>query len=130
MSFSFTEHQQGCTPIQPCVNCRVAEWLRGKLSPALFAEFRTIVEQVPDVISPSIGGWTSESSLGVLAPHIDSRSMNCLVNEGFVTIGELIVKTRGEMFRIPNFGRKSLDALTAVLLRAGFSPSFQEMVRR
>jgi len=37
------------------------------------------------------------------------RMWNCFKNEGFQTIGDVLALDEGELLRIPNFGRKSLN---------------------
>ena len=47
--------------------------------------------------------------------ELSVRSANCLKNDNLVYIGDLIQKTESEMLRTPNFGRKSLNEIRAVL---------------
>ncbi len=47
--------------------------------------------------------------------ELSVRSANCLKNDNIVYIGDLILKTEGEMLRTPNFGRKSLNEIKEVL---------------
>lgn len=51
------------------------------------------------------------------------RSANCLHHDGVIYIGDLVLKTEGELLRTPNFGRKSLNELKAALdkMRLRFS---------
>jgi DNA-directed RNA polymerase subunit alpha len=55
--------------------------------------------------------------------ELSVRSNNCLKNDNIRYIGDLVVKTEGEMLRTPNFGRKSLneikELLTSMNLRFG-----------
>ena len=51
--------------------------------------------------------------------ELSVRSANCLKNDNIVYIGDLIQKTEGEMLRTPNFGRKSLNEIKAVLAEMG-----------
>ena len=56
----------------------------------------------------------------ILSIHVDElclsvRSMNCLRLDDIHYIGELIQKTKGEMLRIPNFGKKSLKEVQEAL---------------
>src|SRR6476659_7794845 len=51
--------------------------------------------------------------------ELSVRSANCLKNDNIVYIGDLIQKTEAEMLRTPNFGRKSLNAIKAVLAEMG-----------
>src|SRR3984893_14127562 len=47
------------------------------------------------------------------------RTGNGLKNDNIVRIGDLVQKTEGEMLRIPNFGRKSLNEIKEVLSQMG-----------
>jgi DNA-directed RNA polymerase subunit alpha len=47
--------------------------------------------------------------------ELSVRSANCLTHAGIKYIGELIQRNKDEMLKMPNFGRKSLDELCAIL---------------
>lgn len=47
--------------------------------------------------------------------ELSVRSQNCLKNDNIVYIGDLVVKTEGEMLKTPNFGRKSLNEIKELL---------------
>ena len=51
--------------------------------------------------------------------ELSVRSANCLKNDNIVYIGDLILKSEGEMLRTPNFGRKSLNEIKEVLAQMG-----------
>lgn len=51
--------------------------------------------------------------------ELSVRSANCLKNENIVYIGDLVQKTEGDLLRTPNFGRKSLNEIKAVLDELG-----------
>ena len=53
--------------------------------------------------------------------ELSVRSMNCLRGENIVYIGDLVHKTESEMLKTPNFGRKSLNEIKAVLSSFGLS---------
>lgn len=53
--------------------------------------------------------------------ELSVRSMNCLRGENIVYIGDLVHKTEAEMLKTPNFGRKSLNEIKAVLNNFGLS---------
>lgn len=53
--------------------------------------------------------------------ELSVRSMNCLRGENIVYIGDLVHKTEAEMLKTPNFGRKSLNEIKAVLSNLGLS---------
>lgn len=47
--------------------------------------------------------------------ELQKRTLTCLKDAGFVTIGDLVVKTAKEMLKIKNFGEKSLKEIREVL---------------
>lgn len=51
--------------------------------------------------------------------ELSVRSANCLKNENIIYLGDLVQKTEQEMLRTPNFGRKSLNEIKAVLVEMG-----------
>ena len=51
--------------------------------------------------------------------ELSVRSANCLKNDNIIYIGDLVQKTEAEMLRTPNFGRKSLNEIQAVLSSMG-----------
>ena len=51
--------------------------------------------------------------------ELSVRSANCLKNDNIYYIGDLIKKSEREMLRTPNFGRKSLNEIKAVLANMG-----------
>lgn len=53
--------------------------------------------------------------------ELSVRSYNCLKNADIKTIGELVVKTEGEMLKTKNFGRKSLNEIKEILSEMGLS---------
>ncbi len=53
--------------------------------------------------------------------ELSVRSQNCLKNDNIVYIGDLVIKTEGEMLKTPNFGRKSLNEIKEVLSNMNLS---------
>lgn len=43
------------------------------------------------------------------------RTTNCFFNAGFKTIGDIVSKSEQELMKLPNFGRRSLNEVRAVL---------------
>jgi len=84
----------------------------------VFVNFEEPKERVADEAKPDL------AFNPVLLKKVDElelsvRSANCLKNDNIVYIGDLIQKTEGEMLRTPNFGRKSLNEIKAVLAEMG-----------
>ena len=53
--------------------------------------------------------------------ELSVRAYNCLKNANVQTIGELVVRTEGEMLKTKNFGRKSLNEIKELLADMGLS---------
>src|SRR5438067_11684398 len=49
------------------------------------------------------------------------RSYNCLKRVGIETIGDLVMKTENELAAIPNFGKKSIEAVKETLQQHGLN---------
>jgi DNA-directed RNA polymerase subunit alpha len=84
----------------------------------VFINFEEPKERVADETKPDL------AFNPVLLKKVDElelsvRSANCLKNDNIVYIGDLIQKTESEMLRTPNFGRKSLNEIKAVLAEMG-----------
>jgi DNA-directed RNA polymerase subunit alpha len=84
----------------------------------VFINFEEPKERVADETKPEL------AFNPVLLKKVDElelsvRSANCLKNDNIVYIGDLIQKTEAEMLRTPNFGRKSLNEIKAVLAEMG-----------
>jgi len=84
----------------------------------VFINFEEPKERVTDETKPDL------AFNPVLLKKVDElelsvRSANCLKNDNIVYIGDLIQKTEAEMLRTPNFGRKSLNEIKAVLAEMG-----------
>ena len=69
-------------------------------------------EQIP--FNPNLLRKVEELDLSV-------RSANCLRSDNVVYIGELVQKTESDILKTPNFGRKSLNEIKAVLSSMGLS---------
>lgn len=53
--------------------------------------------------------------------ELSVRSANCLQNANIKFIGELVMKSEGEMLKTKNFGRKSLNEIKEILSEMGLS---------
>lgn len=53
--------------------------------------------------------------------ELSVRSMNCLKGDNIVYLGDLVRRTEAEMLKTPNFGRKSLNEIKAVLMDYGLT---------
>src|SRR5258708_18706250 len=53
--------------------------------------------------------------------ELSGRSYNCLKNANIQTIRELVQKSRNEMLKTKNFGRKSLNEIKDILTKMGLS---------
>jgi DNA-directed RNA polymerase subunit alpha len=53
------------------------------------------------------------------------RAANCLNNANITTVGQLAMKTEGEMLKYRNFGKKSLNEIKEKLVQHGLSLGMQ-----
>ncbi len=53
--------------------------------------------------------------------ELSVRSANCLKNDDIQYIGDLVQKSESDMLKTPNFGKKSLDEIKAILGEMGLS---------
>lgn len=53
--------------------------------------------------------------------ELSVRAANCLKTAGIETLGDLVQMTEHEMLKFPNFGKKSLQELSAILKNYGLS---------
>ena len=47
--------------------------------------------------------------------ELSVRSQNCLKNENIIYLGDLVRRSENDMLKTPNFGRKSLNEIRAIL---------------
>ncbi len=76
------------------------------------------------VVKPEQEKTVEQNFNAILLRKVDElelsvRSANCLKNDNIHYIGDLIKKSEREMLRTPNFGRKSLNEIKAVLANMG-----------
>lgn len=88
-----------------------ARILQDQLQP--FITFEEVADETKEVLdelpfNPVLLKKVDELELSV-------RSQNCLKNDNIVYIGDLVIKTEGEMLKTPNFGRKSLNEIKEIL---------------
>lgn len=60
--------------------------------------------------------------------ELSVRSQNCLKNENITYIGDLVKRSESDMLKTPNFGRKSLNEIKAILqsMELGFGMDIAE----
>lgn len=103
----FLSHRKGCTPILPCASCIAISFLRSKLSEADFEEF------VTKITALKVTEGLVEGSIDVL--EITVRAANYLKEKQIFTVGDLLKQTEGDLLKIPNLGRKSINEIKEVL---------------
>lgn len=120
MTAFFFDHLPGCTPLRPCASCITVGFLRRKLSESDFNELVAEIRKGTE-IEESYGPTNPaplDSPIAILS-ELTIRSKNCLENDNIRTLGELTQKTRAELLRAPNFGRRSLREIEDALARVG-----------
>ena len=111
-------------------------WTDGSVSPAdalafaakilkeqlqIFINFEEIPEPVFEESSPEKPSFNENLNRKVDELELSVRSANCLQNANIRYIGELCIKTEGDMLRTKNFGRKSLNEIKEILSEMGLS---------
>ena len=81
---------------------------------SLFIDFST--EEKPVPTAPA-----SEWDVPVETLNLSVRSFNCLKRAGISKVSELLDMTEDEIFKMRNFGKKSLDEIKQVLAERGLS---------
>ena len=81
---------------------------------ALFIDFST--EEKPVPTAPA-----SEWDVPVETLNLSVRSFNCLKRAGISKVSELLDMTEDEIFKMRNFGKKSLDEIKQVLAERGLA---------
>ncbi len=84
---------------------------------AVFLDFDAVVHEEVNVDT----GINLEETLRQPIDHLDLsvRSMNCLKSDNVFYVGDLVMRSEPDMLRTPNFGRKSLTEIKAVLDKMG-----------
>lgn len=118
MDFSFTTHDDGCTPLLPCVTCKVLAFLRARFRTPEhdFAELQRLISSAVVKKDIPYRGLFAEK---VSDLELTIRTATCLRDENILYIGDLVQKQESEMLRTPNFGRKSLLELKEILRLKG-----------
>ncbi len=114
MSFSYESHEPGCTPIHPCNNCAISSFLRQTLGKENFAKSVELCDTIPDKES------NLEKTIGELfGDTFSARTLNCLRNDNFKTLADLLDRSQADLLRIPNFGQISLSEVKEGLAKMG-----------
>ena len=83
-----------------------------------FINFEEEIEEVEEVVEQPLP-FNANLLRRVEDLELSVRSANCLKNDNIVYVGDLVQKTENEMLRTPNFGRKSLTEIKAMLANMG-----------
>ncbi len=109
------DHLEGCTPANQCASCRAMTILKKHLPPAAYKEFAEI--------AASTTGKTIEGGVALSTPWKDVlkdltfRVRRCLEMDRIETLYDILQLTKQEMFRRPNFGKKSMKELEESLAK-------------
>lgn len=88
----------------------------------LFINFEEEFEEEPtEVIDEELVRIATLLKMSVDELELSVRSANCLKAADIITLEDLIQKTETDMLKFRNFGRKSLNELTAILEGLGLS---------
>ena len=119
-------------------------WCDGSIAPSdalqqasslLIDHLKIFVQQHEEDGEEALGGTAEDPELQrklsrpVEELELSVRAANCLKAANIKTIGDLVVRTEGEMLQFHNFGKKSLDEIKSILEGMGLSlgmPSSEE----
>lgn len=96
-----------------------------KLSAAILREYYRVLIDFDEI--SLLGSSSNKDELTTLLSKeivdldLSVRSQNCLKNEGILYIGQLVQRSEADMLKTPNFGKKSLDEIKAILSAMGLS---------
>jgi DNA-directed RNA polymerase subunit alpha len=106
------------------VNPQDAIAVAGKLlkdQMAIFINFEEAPDEELDFPTSEDERLMEQLSRSVDELELSVRSYNCLKNANIKTIGDLVVKSEGEMLKTKNFGRKSLNEIKDILAEMGLT---------
>ena len=86
----------------------------------LRSELELLADQT-EVVDAKLAALEGISVVPLEDMGFSARAVNALFHENVATLGQLCEKTRAELLRIPNFGKKSLSEVEAELARWGLS---------
>ena len=79
------------------------------------------VEELEEVVDEETRRIATLLKMQVDELELSVRSANCLKAANIMTLGDLVQRTEAEMLKFRNFGRKSLNELTAILESLGIA---------
>lgn len=95
-----------------------AKILKEQLS--VFINFHEAEDEVVSTEAPTVDARVNENLYkSVDELELSVRAANCLENAGIRYLGELVIKTEGEMLKTKNFGRKTLNEIKDILAEMG-----------
>ena len=129
-SVEFREHSGACSPWHPCVACQGAALIRENLVPVIMKELEEKLRTLDNPVEPTVPTSNPETNNEHVArklampwkealPELSKRTYNCLENERYVSLGDIVRQTEAEILRVPNFGRRSLNELKELLAGQG-----------
>ena len=93
----------------------------------LFTDLSADVGTRATVVEKSESGKDKLLEMTIEELDLSVRSFNCLKRAGINTVDALVAKTEGEMMKVRNLGRKSLEEVINKLLAMGLSLSSEEL---
>lgn len=91
-----------------------------------FAQFVNFEDMIEESASERLDVPFNENLLKKVDElELSVRSANCLKNENIFYLGDLVQRTEADMLRTPNFGRKSLNEIKALLTSMDLSFGMQ-----
>ena len=93
---------------------------------ALFTDLSDTLDGRPIVVEKSADPQSTVLDMTIEELDLSVRSFNCLKRANINTVADLISKTEGEMMKVRNLGRKSLEEVIGKLEAMGLSLADEE----
>lgn len=93
---------------------------------ALFTDLSDTLDGRPTVVEKSADTQSTVLDMTIEELDLSVRSFNCLKRANINTVADLISKTEGEMMKVRNLGRKSLEEVIGKLEAMGLSLADEE----
>lgn len=127
MSTKFlVDHAAGCRPLAPCTSCRMAAFLRTKLSEEDLQALLAIASEAGEKVGRALRNPKGKSGVSSLlsVPSVDdiglsTRGANCLKAKQILTLDDVSKRTEAKIAKVPGFGTRSQKQLKKAMQKAG-----------
>ena len=123
-SLQLNTHEEGCTPLKPCMHCTALNFLQRNLGRDSLAEFLAILgEDLPMGTTAQLDPSSPIAKLGldqIKQNGMAIRIRTVLERNQIQTLGDLLKKTKRSLLEMDNFGERCLQELESLVEKAGY----------